>query len=483
MEETVTTVDEHIEVDEFDREYGLSDLFPIALAQDLLTDVDGHCTAALILPDGTVYYGDAKNRNYLSHLNRKKIAPDTQHPFSDDRKRILLFDLIHELEIIGFLVLESSGEPSDTDERLMTLGRFTARFINRMINLNYRNRMTAGLHGQVVADNYENLKKKAAALALSEEKYRHLAENLEIEVEKKTHEIKAAQLRMLQQEKMASIGQLAAGMAHEINNPVGFLISNLNTLKATTGDMATLIDNYRQLTSLLAGKPTGDGTVRQIREKIAAIDRIADEIDLDFVLTDTGSLIDESLDGAKRVKIIVQNLRDFTHPSIDTVESAAINDCLDTTLAILSSHNLPEVTVIRRYGELPLVTCHLREVNQVFFNILKNAFQAVGDRGEIVIRTSSDGHAVTVSISDTGPGIEKECLEKLFDPFFTTREVGDGTGLGLFQAYSTVKAHGGSITVDSIAGKGSSFEVRLPVSRYEQADEKKQTPLPKTFNG
>lgn len=475
----MTGIDDHIEVDEFDREYGLSDLFPMALAQDLLTDVDGHCTAALILPDGTVYYGDAKNRNYLSHLNRRKIAPDTQHAFPDGHKQILLFDLIHELETIGFLVLESSGEPSETDERLMTLGRFSARFINRMINLNYRNRMTAGLHGQVVADTYENLKKKAAALALSEEKYRHLAENLEIEVEKKTREIQAAQLHMLQQEKMASIGQLAAGMAHEINNPVGFIISNLNTLKATTGDMATLIDNYRQLTALMAGNPADNRMARAIRDQMAVIDQLIEKIDLDFVMDDTGSLIDESLDGAKRVKIIVQNLRDFTHPSIDTAESAAINDCLDTTLAILSSHDLPEVTVTRRYGELPLVTCHLREVNQVFFNILKNAFQAVGDRGEIVISTSSDGHAVTVSVSDTGPGIEKSCLEKLFDPFFTTREVGDGTGLGLFQAYSTVKAHGGSITVDSIAGKGSCFEVRLPLARNEPADEIKQTPLPK----
>ncbi len=474
---------DHIEVEEFDREYGLEDLLPVSLARELLAEIDGHCTACLILSDGTIYYdGGSGQPDYASYLkHRQKTTPMDPEVFSEGRRRGIIVDLVHELETIGFLILEISQASPDADERLLTLGRFVVRLINRMINLNYRNRMTSGLHGQVVADTYENLKEKAAALALSEEKYRNLAENLEIEVERKTREIKATQLRMLQQEKMASIGQLAAGMAHEINNPVGFVISNLNTLKTNAADMATLIGNYRRLTALLDGKRAGDRTARKIMAQMVAIDRLTNDLDLDFVITDTDDLIDESLDGAKRIKIIVQNLRDFTHPSIETAEGTAINDCLDTTLAMLSSYTLPDVSVNRHYGEIPLVTCHVREINQVFFNILKNAFQAVGDRGKIDIHTASDGDAVKVSIADTGPGIEKRHLGKIFDPFFTTREVGDGTGLGLFQAYSTVNTHGGTITVDSTRGRGSTFVVRLPISRGRQVNETKPTPTPETL--
>ncbi|WP_319405324.1 ATP-binding protein [uncultured Desulfosarcina sp.] len=469
----MTMLYEHIETDAFDREYGLEDLLPQALAKELLEEIDGCSEAAIILPDGDVYFGRcAVGCDFSECICQVPDDRTVPSMAGTGHGRAMLFPLIHELETIGYLALETVEPPPAEKYSRLALGRFVARSLNRIINLNYRNRMTAGLHGQVVADSYENLKKKAAALALSEEKYRHLAENLEIEVEKKSREIQAAQLHMLQQEKMASIGQLAAGMAHELNNPVGFVISNLNTLKAGTTDLAALIGKYRQLTALLTGTSTDGLKARQIGELLSAIDRFIDDIDLDFVLSDTGDLIDESLDGAKRVKIIVQNLRDFTHPSIDTTESAAINDCLDTTLAILSSHVMPDVTVTRQYGELPLVTCHLREINQVFFNILKNAFQAVGYQGEITIETVSDGDAVMVRVSDTGPGIEKSHLERIFDPFFTTREVGGGTGLGLFQAYSTVKTHGGTIAVDSTRGKGSTFSVRLPIAPCGQADDK-----------
>ena len=450
---------DHIEVEEFDREYGLADLFPVSLAEELLTDIDGRCTAAILSIDGTVYYrGAGRQGDLTACLNQA-----ARSIIVDGERRLAKVALIHELETIGWLVLETDAEQAVGDTSLLALGQFTARMIHRMINLAYRNRMTAGLHGQVVADSYARLKKKAAQLARSEEKYRLLAENLEIEVEKKTREIRDTQLRLLQQEKMASIGQLAAGMAHEINNPVGFVISNLNTFKNIGADLANLIGQYRQLTALLSGGTRDGQAVRRIKERMAAIDALIQEIDLDFVLEDTASLIEESLDGAKRVKIIVQNLRDFTHPSIESAESVDFNSCMETTLAILSSHAMPDIRISRQYGTIPQVTCRLREINQVFFNILKNAFQAVGDRGDITIKTSADNEAVTVSISDTGPGIDQVHLGSIFDPFFTTREVGGGTGLGLFQAYSTVKSHGGTIAVDSQLGKGSTFTVTIPI--------------------
>ena len=253
-------------------------------------------------------------------------------------------------------------------------------------------------------------------------------------------------------------------MAHEINNPVGFIISNLSTLKTSSKELAILIAHYRRLTDLLEVKSTDSGNVPRINQQIATIARLIKEMDLDFVIQDTDSLIDESLDGAKRVKIIVQNLRDFTHPSIDITESTDFNNCLETTVAVLSNYARPKVKITRQYGKIPTVTCYLREMNQVFFNILKNAFQAVDGQGEITISTIRDDDAVLVRISDTGPGIEKSHLGRIFDPFFTTREVGSGTGLGLFHAYSTVKALGGTISVESNNGEGSTFTVKIPVT-------------------
>ena len=459
-----------IDVDEFDREYSLADLLPMALAQELLADLDPRCAAAIITADGGVYCAGGEQRPEVTAELKRRVHHDATAPqlFSANGRRAGAFILTHELETIGFLVLETDAEHGLDDKLLLSTGRFAARCINRVINFNYRNRMTAGLHGRVVADSYESLKTKAEQLARSEEKYRLLAENLELEVEKKTREIREAQLRLLQQEKMASIGQLAAGMAHEINNPVGFVISNLNTLRASSKDLIDLIGCYRQLSNLIAGKTGGGRRAESIKARMAAIDQFIADIDLDFVVEDTLSLIDESLDGAKRVKIIVQNLRDFTHPSIETAESVDFNSCLETTLAMLSGYALPENRISRQYGTIPRVTCHLREINQVFYNILKNAFQALGEGGEITISTTADEEAVSVRISDTGPGIDQEHLSSIFDPFFTTREVGSGIGLGLFQAYSTVKSHGGTIAVESDAGSGSTFTVRIPIEGIDR---------------
>jgi two-component system, NtrC family, sensor kinase len=463
----MTTRSDHIEVDPFDREYGLADLLPAALAQELLADINNRCTAAIATSNGSVYYACGMlQAEVAADLKRRghhgATAPQL---FSANGRRAGTFILTHELETIGFLVLETDGERGLDDDLLLSMGGLAARCINRIINLNYRNRMTAGLHGRVVADSYESLKIKAEQLARSEEKYRLLAKNLEIEVEKKTREIRDAQLRLLQQEKMASIGQLAAGVAHEINNPVGFVISNLNTLRSGSEDLINLIGSYRQLTDLLTDRTGDDRKAERIKTRMTAIDRLIKDIDLDFVLEDTLGLIDESLDGAKRVKIIVQNLRDFTHPSVETAESVDFNSCLETTLAMLSSHAMPRVKISRNYGAIPQVTCRLREINQVFYNILKNAFQALGEQGEgdLTICTAADDEAVSVQISDTGPGIDQAHLGSIFNPFFTTREVGSGIGLGLFQTYTTVKSHGGSIDVESEFGKGTTFTVKIPI--------------------
>lgn len=455
----MTHIDEHIETDAFDREYGLEDLLPPALAAELLAEVDGGRQAAILRTDKSVYFDPSGRAEGWAPAT----AQDPPWTASTDGRRMTLFPLVHELEPIGLVALD----PGDTaaESPSPSLGPFLARVLNRIINLNYQLRMTAGLHGQVVTESYEALKRKAALLARSEEKYRRLAASLEAEVERQTRKIEADRLLILQQEKMAAIGQLAAGMAHEINNPVGFVISNLSTLRTNTRDLGSLIGAYDDLVFGLAA----GASVADLRTRMADVQRFRDELDIDFVLEDTGSLIDESLDGAKRIQIIVQNLRDFTHPSIDHAEDADVNACLDTTLAMLSGHLSDDIEIQRQYGDIPHVNCRLREMNQVFFNILKNAFQAVGERGRITLRTAGDGDTVTVSIADTGAGIAREHLGSIFNPFFTTREVGAGIGLGLYQAYATVKRHQGTISVTSSPGQGSTFTLHLPVAAGKAA--------------
>jgi len=460
----MTFINDAIDVGDFDREYELGDLFPLEMAEELLSTIDGTVTATLLLADGRCYYrGDEATANGQDVIAEAGGAAIPAACRKDTPRRCERFDLIHELECIGTLVLESPATQADR-QRLRDLGRFAAGFINRMIDLNHRNRMATGLHGQVVTESYAQLQEKAEQLALSEARYRRLSEDLEVEVEKKTREIRETQLVVMQQEKLAAIGQLAAGMAHEINNPIGFVLSNLNSLKSGTDEMALLIARYRKLHDLLLAGTEAGATASRIRAQLSTIQQYIQEIDLDYLLEDTECLIDESLDGAKRIKIIVQNLRDFTHPSVDTPEDVNVNDCLETTLVILSGYIQPGVTIRRPHADIPNIRCQLREINHVFFNVLKNAFQAVGDSGEVRIRTDGDDDVVTVSITDTGPGIPAADRARIFEPFFTTRDVGEGTGLGLFHAHSMVTALGGSITVENADGGGSTFVIRIPTA-------------------
>jgi signal transduction histidine kinase len=455
---------EFIEMDDFDREYTLEDLLPLSVLADLFSDLPNAIRASVHGAGGDLYFGEPPDvrdfRNLLRSRKNDRIEPIT---FGEGSTPGFLFRLTHELETIGFLAMAATSESLGGTE-LALVGKIAARAVNRIINLNCQHRMTASLHGQVVTESYKNLKKKADQLARSEEKYRLLAENLEVEVTRKTQEIRDTQVFLLQQEKMASIGQLAAGMAHEINNPVGFVVSNLHTLKSNTDDLCALIREYQELVDLTATELGGLKNAGPIEEKLSSIDQLRNTIDIDFVVEDTADLIGESLDGAKRVKDIVQSLQNFTHPSVENAESADLNQCLDTTLSVLSSQLGAQVNIQRDYAPLPPLKCHMRDVNQAFFNIIKNAIQAVDAAGEITLRTRRLGDEVAVSISDNGFGIDAGILGRLFDPFFTTREVGAGAGLGLTQAYNTVRSHGGEITVQSAPGEGSTFTVKLPLT-------------------
>lgn len=264
-------------------------------------------------------------------------------------------------------------------------------------------------------------------------------------------QLEEAHNQLLQSEKLASIGQLAAGVAHEINNPIGFVTSNLGTLKTYVDDLLALLDAYLAAESELP---------QDLRERIATI---RERVDVDYLRRDVTELVDESIDGTQRVRKIVQDLRDFSRTGETSWQLADLHAGIESTLNVVQNELKYKAEVIREFGELPMIECLPSQLNQVFLNLLLNAAQAIPEHGRITIRTDCTGEFVRVAISDTGTGIPPEIRSRIFDPFFTTKPVGKGTGLGLSVSYGIVERHRGRIEVDSEPGRGSVFTVFLPL--------------------
>jgi len=274
-------------------------------------------------------------------------------------------------------------------------------------------------------------------------------------------ELRETQARLIQVGKMSAVGQLAAGVAHEINNPIGFVSSNLRTLSDYQNDINNLFEHYRQLITNL--KDTAKDLPFSIGEKIDQIATLEKEIDIDFIVDDVMNLVGECKDGTERIKKIVLDLKDFAHPGEDRMCVADINKGIESTLNVVWNELKYKVVVTKDYGDLPLVECYSQQLNQVFMNILVNAAQAIEKQGEIRISTRDIGDSIEIKISDTGTGIPKKNLSKIFDPFFTTKDVGKGTGLGMNVAYNIIQKHKGTIDIDSAVGKGTTFTIRIPV--------------------
>jgi two-component system, NtrC family, sensor kinase len=287
------------------------------------------------------------------------------------------------------------------------------------------------------------------------------------ELKNTLNRLEETQAHMIQSEKMASIGQLAAGVAHEINNPTGFVSSNLKTLLDYQQDIAELIEKYHAF----ADKLNNNGNIDSLAKELQEIKGFEDDIDIQYILEDVTDLIGDCREGTDRIKKIVLDLKDFAHPGEDKIQSLDINNGLESTLNVVNNEIKYKATVQREFGEIPPIKGYPQQLNQVFMNILVNAAQAIEKKGEIVIRTSRIDDQVEVKISDTGSGIDAQNLQKIFDPFFTTKDVGKGTGLGMNIAYNIVKKHHGTISVDSEVGKGTTFTIRLPVDGFDPAEE------------
>jgi two-component system NtrC family sensor kinase len=284
---------------------------------------------------------------------------------------------------------------------------------------------------------------------------RHYKQDLERrneELARRKAELERLQAQLVHSEKMASLGQLAAGVAHELNNPAGFIYGNMEVLRECAAALERLLGFY-ETASL---PPHLDAQAARIKEEIA----------YESTLADMRSIIADCHSGAERIRDVVLNLRVFSRLDEAEFKKVDIHEGIDSTIRLLSRYYTSDCITLRRdYGELPPVDCYAGQLNQMWMNLLTNAAQAVGgEGGEVCVTTRLEGEAALVSIRDTGGGIAPEHLKQIFDPFFTTKPVGEGTGLGLSITYAIVERHGGTIRVESRAGEGTTFTVVLPVN-------------------
>ncbi|WP_372972576.1 ATP-binding protein [Marinobacter sp.] len=259
--------------------------------------------------------------------------------------------------------------------------------------------------------------------------------------------LEQANRQLVQSEKMAAIGQLAAGVAHEINNPVGYVYSNLQSLGTYLTDLFRLTDAVDTAESL--------EDLRQIRKSI----------DYDFLRGDLEDLLAESREGIERVKTIIAAMKDFSHTEEEEFRYADLHRGIETTLNVVNNELKYKAEVVRDFGDLPEIECIISQLNQVVMNLLVNAAHAIEESGTITIRTRSEGGFVSLDITDSGKGIEQAHLNRIFEPFFTTKPVGRGTGLGLSLSFNIIEKHSGQITATSTPGQGTTFHIRLPVSQ------------------
>lgn len=309
---------------------------------------------------------------------------------------------------------------------------------------------------------------QAEALRAAQENERIIREQntlLEVRVKERTSELntaledlKQAQSQLIEQEKMASLGQLTAGIAHEINNPINFVTSNVSPLRR---DIDMIFNTIGFIEDVALSDASAD-------DKRAKLDEYKEEQELDYLQTEIRHLLNGIYNGASRTAEIVKGLRIFSRLDEDDLKLADLNEGIDSSMIILNNQ-LGNIKVIKEYGDLPSVECYPGKLNQVFLNILSNGIYAVhkqfGDKsgGEIRITTSSDQDHVHISFKDNGIGIDEETQKKIFDPFFTTKDVGEGTGLGMSITYNTVKKHNGSIRINSSPGNGAEFIITLPI--------------------
>lgn len=395
----------------FDREWSLNELLDDAMLAQIgaaLTKQLGG-DAAILGPDGKALWGIPGNATRREPLTL-------------------------ELEPLGYITSASStlAALQGAASQLVILLRAQLRF-----------KMASTLHLEAVAEDFESLKREHARLLESEARYKTLASELEARVKSQVAQLEERQQMLYAAEKLAAIGQLAAGMAHEINNPLGFVRSNLSTFSA-----------YLQKFS-------------NLRSRFADVEVAWRELDLDFVLEDSLDLLGDSAVGIDRIARIVSDLKSFSNVDRATEEFANLNDSLKHAISMVERQLPADVTLKLDLGNLDSFVCLPGHLNQLFYNLIRNAIQAIQDSGrpgEVRISSHRADHGIDVQIADNGVGMSPEQRERAFEPFFTTRPVGGGAGLGLSTARNIVVAHSGHMELESEAGRGTTIHLFFPTT-------------------
>jgi signal transduction histidine kinase len=339
-----------------------------------------------------------------------------------------------QLDTVGFL------------EGPLPLARLAAAaaLVEQSLQANARCCMAIDLHVEAVRGDYQRLQEEHAALLASEARYRELTDTLERRVQEQVQTIADSQRQLYQTEKLASVGQLAAGVAHEINNPVGFVRSNLNTARGY----------LRTISGLQAELGAGHAAAAAYWKREG----------LEELLRDFDDLLAECIGGADRVARIVADLKAFSSMDRDEEASVDLNESLRVVCSVARGQ-MPEGTRIELgLQPLPMLTCRVGRLNQVFLNLVLNGIQALGPGGRIRVTSTLVADEIRICVEDDGCGIPEEHLSRIFDPFFTTRAVGSGTGLGLTVSRDIVRAHGGVLDISSSVGVGTRAYVRLPLN-------------------
>ena len=276
--------------------------------------------------------------------------------------------------------------------------------------------------------------------------------------------LQRVQDQLIHSEKMASLGQLTAGIAHEINNPLAFVSSNINRFNEYFNDVNSVLDKWRLLGKSFPGN-------NEIKNMIDEFSEMEKKIDLEFIRKDFTDLMKYNINGIEKIKNIVRQLQGFSYSMIDDLSEEDVNNIIEETLTLVWNEMKYKAEIIKNYGKLPLVECKVGELKQVFVNLLLNAVHAINDNGQIIIDTFSLKEYVFIRIADNGCGIPPENISRIYDPFFTTKSLGKGTGLGLWICMSIIKKHEGLLNVTSEVGKGTMFEIKLPIKQKRKKED------------
>ncbi len=374
----------------------------------------------------------------------------------DDLKNTLIVAVVFSAALIVFLTYSLARQISIPLKELTVGAR-------RVSGGDYSERVAVTSHDEIgeLANTFNDM---AASLEERSRALLELTKSLEAKVDERTrelrksnrktkaayHDLQEAQVQLVQSEKMASLGQLVAGIAHEIKNPLNFIYGNTDFLRQYIHDLKSVL-------SILQEKAVLD------EEALKSLEQFKEEINYDFLLDDIETLINNFEEGAKRIHAIIGDLRTFSRLDTDQLKPVDVHEPIDLALNLLSNQYRDRIRIHKEYSKLPPVECDPGKISQVFMNLLVNACHAIADTGDIWIRTSPQNGVVKIEIEDTGEGISKEHLGKVFEPFFTTKPVGKGTGLGLSISYGIIKQHKGTIQIVSQPGGGTCFTVELPI--------------------